>query len=174
MEDDLESIKNKRGDVSDGIIFIVIIFFLAVSFLVGAFVNSKFQSIVQTTVLNQSTASQDIIDGLDRLTTSGIQRGFVMVFAFLIIGMMLSSFLVRVHPAWIFIYILTMGFAILITVPLANAYAALANAEAIRSVAEQQTMITYIMQHSVKILIGALALSMIILFAKPMEGSTRI
>jgi hypothetical protein len=172
MEEKLTWLRNKKGDVTDGIIFIVIIFFLAVAFIVGAFVNDKFKDIVQSTPLNESTAAQDIIDGLDRITTTGIQRGFVMVFAFLIIAMMMSSFLVRVHPAWLFMYILFLAFAVIITVPMSNAYNTLIEASALADIASQQTMITWIMTNAVKILIGTVCLSIIILFAKPLNGGT--
>lgn len=161
---------NKKGDVSDVITIIVIVFFLAVSLVVAAFANDKIKHVVQDTALNQSNSAKTIIASLDYITTTGVQRGFTLIFAFLIIGMMLSSFLVRVHPVWIFLYILFLGFAIVITVPLANAYQAIIESGALAEVAAQQTMITFVMQHSIKILIGAAVLSWIILFAKPLEG----
>lgn len=165
---------NKKGDVSDIITFIVIIFFLAVGLVVAAFANDKIKNIVEDTALNQSDSATTIVSSLNYITTTGVQRAFVFIFAFMIIGMMLSSFLVRVHPAWIFLYILFLGFAVIITVPLANTYQTLIESSALSEVAAQQTQITFIMQHSIKILIGAAILSWIILFAKPLEGGNRL
>lgn len=161
---------NRKGDISDGIVFIVVIFFLAVGMIIAAFANDKIHDAIQNTALNQSTASDSILTSLDYITTSGVQRGFTFIFAFLIIGMMLSSFMIRVHPAWLFLYILFAAFSVIITVPLANAYQALIESPALVEIAGQQTMITYIMQHSVKILVASLILSWIILFAKPAGG----
>jgi len=165
---------NRKGDISEGITLMVIVFFIAISFIVVALANTKISNAISDTVLNDSQAAEQILTSLDYITSTGINRGFVFIFAFLIIGMMLSSFLVRVHPAWLFLYILFLGFAIVITVPLANAYQAIIEADAFAEVAAQQTMITYVMQHSIKILIAASIFSWIILFAKPMEGSNRI
>lgn len=166
--------KNKKGDVSDGITFIIILFFLAVSLLAAAFVNDKLKDVVQNTVLNESAASGDIISGLNRITTSGVQNGFTMIFAVLIIGMMLSSFMTRVHPAWLFLYVIFLAFAVVLTVPLANTYTALADTDALSSVADQQTKITWVMKHSIAILIGTVGLSLIVLFAKLPEGGNRL
>lgn len=163
--------KGKKGDVSDGIIFVVIIFFLAVSLVIVAFVNSKFSYIVKNTVLNESAAASDIAAGLDNMTDHSIQRAFVILFAFMIIGMMISSFMVRVHPVWIFLYILFLGIAVILAVPLANIYSEIVNNSVLNEVASKQTAITYVMQHSIQILIGAVALSMIVLFAKIPERS---
>ena len=160
---------NKKGDVSDGIVFIIVIFFLAVSFVAVAFVTNEFKNAITDTPLNDTTASSAIVEGLDNLNSTGIQRGFGMVFVFLIIGMMLSSFLVRVHPAWIFLYILFLVFAIIVTVPLANIYNEMISNTALSEIANQQTIINWVMFHSVQILIGSVILSMIILFAKPPE-----
>ena len=163
---------NKKGDVSEGITFIVVIFFLAVSLLIAAFVNDKLKNIVEDTPLNSTTASASIISGMNKITTTGVQQGFTLIFSFLIIGMMLSSFMTRVHPAWLFLYIIFLAFAVIMAAPLANTYNVLANTDAIKSVADQQTQINWIMQHSIKILIGAVALSMVILFAKLPENNT--
>lgn len=165
---------NKKGDVSDGITFIVIVFFLAIGLLIAGFANTKIYNAIHDTALNQSDAAATITTSLDYINTTGIQRGFVFIFAFLIIGMMLSSFLVRVHPAWIFLYILFLAFAVIITIPLANTYQAIIEAPALADYAAKQTMMTFIMQHSVTILIASVILSWIILFAKPLEGGNRI
>lgn len=159
-------ILNKKGDVTSGITFIVIIFFLAISFIVVAFINDKMKDVVEDTVLNQTSVASGIVDSMNFITTTGIQRGFALIFVFMIIGMMVSSFLVRVHPIWIFLYIIFACFAVVITVPIANVYQLFIENETLSSIASQQTLITWVMQHSVLILIATLALSMIILFAK--------
>lgn len=165
---------NRKGEVSEGIMFIVIIFFLAVSFVVVAFVNSKFSDIITSTPLNDTTASTKIVSGLDSLTTSGVNRAFVFLFGGLILSMMLSAFMVRVHPAWLFLYIIFLAIAVIVAVPLTNIYTELIANDTLNPIASQQTMINWVMQNSVKILIGAVALSLVILFAKPPEGGGQI
>lgn len=161
---------NKKGDVSDGIVLLIIFFFLAVSFTVVLFVNDKLHDVVADTPLNQSAAAADISSAMNTMTTTTVQRGFVLMFAILVIGTMVSAFLVRVHPAWLFLYIFFLAFDVFLAILLANTYNSVITNEALATVASQQTMMNWIMKNIVKIIIGVVGLSMIILFAKAPEG----
>ncbi len=159
-------LKNKKADATDTILILVIVFFLAISFVVVLFVNDKFIEIISTTALNESAAAPAILDGLTRMSTVTIQRGFVLFFTFLVIGIIASSFLVRVHPVFIFIYIITLSVAIFTAVFLSNAYQLVVDNPAFSTVATNATMITYIMQNLVRIILGVGAFSMVVVFAK--------
>jgi hypothetical protein len=165
---------DKKGDASEGIMFIVIIFFLAVSFVIVAFVNSQLSNVITSTPLNDTTASSSIVSGLDNLTINGTNKAFVFLFGGMILAMMLSSFMVRVHPAWLFLYIIFLVIAVILTVPLANIYSEMIANETLNPIASQLTVINWVMQNSIKILIGAVALSLVILFSKPPEGGNQI
>lgn len=165
---------NRKGDVSEGIIFVVLLFFLAIAFIVVAFVNGKFHDVIANTALNESDASASILGGLDKITDSGIQNGYIFIMAFLIIGMMLSAFLVRVHPAWFFLYMIFAAFSVFLSVIVANTYSTLANNADLATTMAQQSKVTWAMQHLVQIVIGALAVSILILFAKPPESGGQI
>lgn len=163
-------LKNKKADVSDGIIILITLFFLAVSFVVVAFINDNLSEIISTTELNTTQVATSAAAAMNRMTTNGIQQGFVIIFAFLVIGTLLSSFLVRVHPVFLFLYIIMAGIMVILGVVLANTYNTLINAEAISEIAGQQTQINWIMSHIITIMIATVALSVIILLAKPPEG----
>ena len=158
--------KNKRGDVTDIITFLIIVFFLATSFLVVGFTNDKLKDVITDTDINDSIYSQSYTDAMDNITTNTLQNGFVAIFAFLIIGMMVSSFMVKIHPIFLFMYVIFLAIASFVAVPLANAYQMLMNAETIATVAGQQTTINWIMEHLVLITVGAGVISMIVTFAK--------
>jgi hypothetical protein len=164
------NLRNKKGDVSDGIIIVVTLFFLAIAFIAVAFINDKFSWVIRNTVLNETSVADQIADSVDLITTKTIQQGYAMIFAFLCIGTLLSSFLVRVHPAFFFMYILFGGFMVILGVVLANAYSAFINNDTLATIASQQTMITWIMTHVVKIMIGVIALSVVVLMAKQPES----
>jgi len=166
-------LRNKRGDVSDIITFIIIVFFLAVSFLVVTFANDKISDTIKESALNDTADAETFTSSIDRMTTTSVQRGFVAIFAFLIIGMMASSFLVKIHPVFLFMYIIFLAIAMFVCVPLANTYEILMNANAITGVASQQTMINWIMEHFVIITLGTGALSMIFALAKLTGGESR-
>lgn len=162
--------KNKKADLSEGILFVVIIFFLAVSFLVVGYANSLIQDVIQTTVLNQSDASDSIIDGLNYINTTGINNAYIFLFVGMIIAMMLSSFLVRVHPAFLFLYIITTAIAGLLAILLTNAWDKIITNNILASQLTNYPAMTWIMSNSLKITLGAVILSIIILFAKPQES----
>lgn len=157
---------NKRGDATDIVFFGIIIAFLAISFVVVIYVNTQLSDVVRTTVLNQSQAAEDILQGFDNINQTVTQRGYVLVFSILIVGLMVSAFLVRVHPIFIFLYFFTLVLAIIDAVYLSNLYQAIIENAEFASIASNYPMITFIMQHSVKILIAVAALSMIITFSK--------
>lgn len=166
----MRKILETKGDATDILFFGIIIFFLAVSFTVVLFVNDLLSNVVRNTVLNQSQASDDILRSFDNINSTVTQRGFVLMFALLIVGLMISGFLVRVHPIFIFIYIFTLVMAVIDAVYLTNLYQAIIENSQFASISENYTMITYIMQNAVKIIIAVGLLSMLITFAKLVGG----
>jgi len=157
---------NRKGDATDIIFFGVVIFFLAVSMVVVIFVNVQIRDVIGNTVLNQTVASASILNSFDKINLTVTQRGFVLMFSILIIGLMVSSFLVRIHPIFIFVYLFTLIMTIINAVYLSNLYQAIIENAQFNALLANYTMITYIMQHAIKILVAVGALSMIITFSK--------
>ena len=156
----------KKGDASEIVTFLVIVFFLAVSFIVVIFANSKIQEVIDSSVLNVTDVAVDSSEQITLMTTKTVQRGFVAIVAFLILGIMVSSFMVNVHPVFLFVYIFILAVSIFVAVPLANTYQMLIGFDVLSDIASQQTMINWIMEHLVLVILGTGALSMIILFGK--------
>jgi hypothetical protein len=159
-------LKNKRGDVSDVLVVMLIGVFLAVSFIVVLFVNDKIKDVITDTALNDTAVASDIVDAFDRVNSTTVQRGYALFMGFLIIGVVISSFLTRLHPAFIFLYIIVLAFTIFVSVFLGNMYEVLISNDSLAATAENQGMITFFMQHIVKITLAIGALSMIIAFSK--------
>jgi uncharacterized membrane protein len=65
-----------------------------------------------------------------------------------------------------FIYIILLVVTIFVSIFLANAYATIVENAQLADIADKFEMMTWVMQHIVKILIGVGALSMIIIFGK--------
>lgn len=161
---------NKKADPTDIVLFLIIIFFVIISMVVALFVNTKIKTIIDTTELNSSAAYSSISESFKTINEVTVQRGFTLFFGVLIIGMLASSFLIRVHPVFIFIYIITLSAAIFVGIYLANAYELFVSNGQIASIASNYAMMTYIMQHIVLILLATGALSMIIIFGKLFGG----
>lgn len=164
-------INKKKGQIEEIIITVIIVFFLAVSFIIVAYVNDKFSTIIKTTDLNDTDTAQVVIHNLDNITTNTIQNSFVFLFAFIIIGIIASSFLVKYHPIFIFIFIIFSVVGIILAAILGNVYHQVATIDEFANIAGQQTKITWIMEHIVEIMVGVAGLSLVVLFARlPSSG----
>ena len=159
-------LKGKKGDASEIIMVVILLFFLAVSFLIAAFVNDLFKDAITDTGLNDSDISTTIVNSLDVITTSTIQKGYVAILAMIIIGMLVSSFLIRIHPIFIVIYIIFLAVAIFLALFFGNMYQQVMEVEALAEVAAQQGMINWIMEHIVIITLAIGAFSMVVVFSK--------
>lgn len=160
----------KKAGVEDYIMYLVIVFFLAVSFLVVAYTTNIIKEVITDTALNDTIVAPVVADRLDDISTKTIQRGFVVLIAFLAIGMMVSAFLIRMHPAFLFIYIIFISVALFTAAPLANTYQDITEVTAFVPIAAQQTMMNYIMEHLVVIMLAVGALSMVVTFSKIFGG----
>ena len=160
----------KKADPTDLLLFLVIIFFVAVSMIVALYANIKIKEIIDTTVLNESAAYGSISSSFTTLNEVTVQRGFVLFFGILIIGIFASSFLIRVHPVFIFLYIITLSVAMFIGVYLANAYELMVSNGQFAAIAANYAMMTFVMQNIIKILLGVGAASMVIIFGKLFGG----
>ncbi len=161
---------NKRGDLSDVFVFLLISVFLAISFIVVLFVNDKLVDVITETPLNDTSVSSNIVSAFNTINSITVQRGYALFMGILIIGIIVSAFLVRLHPAFIFLYIIMLAFSIFIAVYLGNLYESFISTEGISAIAANQSIITFFMQNIVKITIAVGALSMIIIFSKIFGG----
>ena len=85
--------------------------------------------------------------------------------------MCISSFFIRIHPIWIFVYTLTGIIAIFLTVLLANTYSVFVASPAFAEIVEHQTYSLWVMRHSVIIMTASIILSLGLIFGKPGDSS---
>ena len=164
----------KKGDPTDMILLLVMVFFLVVSFAVALYANGKVHEIISTTVLNESAAYSSIDSAFTTINEFTVQRGFLLFFGILIIGILVSSFMVRVHPVFLFIYIITLIVAIFVAIYLGNAYELVVSNGQLATIAENYAMMTWVMEHITLTLLGVGALSMIIIFGKVGGGGSSV
>jgi hypothetical protein len=156
----------RKGDPTDFILVLVILFFLAVSIVVALYANGVISNLITTTALNQSSAYSSINESFTQINQFTVQRTFTIMFGLLVIGVLVSSFLVRVHPVFLFIYIIFSAISIFVSIYLANAYAKIVANPMFASFAENYVTITWIMSNVAQIMLAVGALSMIIIFGK--------
>ncbi len=82
--------------------------------------------------------------------------------------------MVRVHPVFLFIYIITLIVAIFVAMYLGNAYELVVSNGQLATIADNYAMMTWVMEHITLILLGVGALSMIIIFGKVGGGGSSV
>ena len=162
----LPKIRSKKGDVTDMLIFVVVIFVLGLGFFIIAFVVPQITDGLNTAGLNGTTEGANSIDRLSDFGTITIQRGFFLLFAGLILSTMITSFFARTHPIFLFLYILVLGITVFLGVYLGNAYQTFTETPLFADTLATQGLINIVMSNIITIVIAVGALSMIIVFSK--------
>ncbi len=99
-------IKGKKGDVTDTIVFTILVFILVVGFFIISFVVPNITEGLRVAGLNGTSEGANAIDELDKFGTITIQRGVFFLVIGLMISTLISSFLIRTHPIFKFLYII--------------------------------------------------------------------
>lgn len=159
-------IKGKKGDVTDMVIFTILVFILVTGFFIIAFVVPNITEGLRVAGLNNSVEGAAAINELDEFGLVTIQRGVLFLVIGLMISTLISSFLVRTHPVFLFLYIISLALSIFIGTYLANGYDAIRNIDILGNVLASQTLLNIIMENLVLIIISVGILSMVIIFAK--------
>lgn len=161
--------KNKRGDIEGIFFFIITMLGLALFIIIIAYVIPQITEGMAETEMNDSAAirnmfleSDKIIDRLDPV--------YLIIFAGLIMSMFIVSFMINSHPVFIPVYIILLGFAVVIGVIANHVYDEFAANIDLATIAAEQTFMIAIMDNFILILIGVGIISMIIVFAKPFQS----
>jgi hypothetical protein len=156
----------KKGDLPDMMIFLITITILAVGLFVLAFVVPEITEGLNIAGLNNSAEGANAIEELTKVGTQTIQNGFFLLFVGLIASVMISSFLVRTHPIFLFLYILFLGVTVFLGTYLGNMYETISETTIFAGTLASQNLINLVMENIVVIVIAVGALSMVIIFAK--------
>ena len=159
-------VRYKKGDLPDMLIFLITSFIFAIGLLIMAFVIPEISNGINVAGMNSTSEGALAIDELTELGVNGMQKGFLFLFTGFIMGLMISSFLVRTHPIFIFLYIIFLGITLFLGTYIGNAFEQVATSSALADTAASQGLITIVMQNIVGITLVVGALSMIIIFAK--------
>jgi len=152
-----------QAEVFQILIFLILVFVLAVGFFIVSFVTTEVADGIQDSTINNS-ATVDAIDSLRNFGSSTIDRGFFLLFAGLVIALMITSFLVRIHPIFMFLWIFVLGITLILGLYLGNAYENIQNVSALSGV--DLPLMDLILGNIVIVTLAAGALSIIIVFVK--------
>lgn len=159
-------LRQKKGELTDVLIWMLTIFILGIGLFIIAFVVPNITSGLRTAGLNNSAEGTSAINSLEHISVSTINNGFLMLFVGLIIGVIISSFLIRTHPIFIFLYIFFLAISILLSFYLGNVYETMSQMSVFSETYSQMNFINLVMGHIAGITLAVGAISMIIIFAK--------
>ncbi len=162
----MKLIHTKKGDLPDMLVFLVTVTILAIGLFVLAFVLPTISTGLQDASINSSTEGEAAINNMSDIGTLTLQRGFFLLFVGLFMGVMISSFLARTHPIFLFLYVIFLAITLLLAGYLGNFYETLTSISIFEDTLASQTLINLVMNNIVKISLGVGALSMVILFGK--------
>jgi hypothetical protein len=157
---------DKKGEVYDILIWLITIFVFAIVLFIFVFIIPNITTGLRSAGLNNTPEGISAINHLETNVTGTINYGFMMLFIGLIIGVFISSFLVRTHPIFLFMYIFFLAITILVSFYLGNAYDSMIANPIFSNMLSQANFITLVMEHIAEISVGVGVVSMIIVFAK--------
>jgi hypothetical protein len=163
-------IKSKKGEISDMLIWVVTLFALAIGLFMLIYIIPSVSNGLRTAGLNSSSEGAAAINSMESIGTHTINNGFLLLFTGLVISLMITSFLVRTHPIFIFLYIFILAITLLLAAYLGNAWYDLSQNPIFATTLQNAGFINYIMSHIVEFALAAGLLSMIIMFAKFSSG----
>lgn len=117
---------NKKGDVTDPLIFVVILAVLGIALIFLVFTGRQISAGLNVSPLNESEQYNiPLREGLDTMNDRTLQMGYLFFMGFFALGIILSAFLSGEHPIFIFLFFIFTMFAIFLSAIFANVYGAL-------------------------------------------------
>jgi len=165
--------RNKRGDFT-GVIYLVVsiaifaIFLLIVGYIVPQITNPLVEKMGISPEINSSLhASSNVAEHT-------LPTVWLIVFGGLMLGLFATSFFIDAHPIFVPIFAFLLIVAVIIAIPISNAYEELRDNAILSGTADQQSIIGFIMVNLPLVAFIVGLLSLIITFAKPGQGGSTL
>lgn len=162
----------KKGELQDIIVFVITLFVLACGLLILLYVSPLIFNGLKTAGLNNSETGARVIEDSIDVTKNTINNGYMLLFVGLVISMMITSFMVRTHPIFLFLYIIILMITVVLSIYLGNHYYQLEQNPIFEDALNDGSFIHLIMNHLVEVTIAIGILSMIIVFSKFSSGGS--
>lgn len=156
---------NNKGELTDVMVWMITMFILAIGFFVIIFIVPSITGGLNTAGLNSTVDTRNAINSLDNFTNV-INNGFLILFVGLIISVFISSFMVRTHPIFLFLYIVFLVITLLIGIYLGNAYYQLEQIPIFAAALQKASFLHIVMNNIVEITLAVFIVSLIIVFSK--------
>jgi small-conductance mechanosensitive channel len=155
---------NKKGNVND-LFFYAVIFFVLVVFIIGAFVGF---SKMKPALLKSEIYTPEGEAALDKVNDVfiGFDTLLVILLIMFSIVMFISAFLIRVHPVFAIVAVISFIFVVLLSMIIANVYSQLQENEDIKEITDQYPKTSHVMDKYPYFIVVIGLIFLIILFSK--------
>ena len=156
---------NKKAGVPDGLFYMVAIFAVAIISIVGFLILDKINDSFQSSS-GITQEGKDLTEQIHGRYVAIIDSAFIMIFVGVLIGTLVGVWFIRTHPALFWIMIPIFAFIIFFAAIYANVFYNFTQNTNIISIADQFTIIPFIMNNYAYVITGVVILIAIFLFAK--------
>lgn len=113
--------KSKKAQIQEIITLFVVIFAVGITILLGRYILTEFYDAIDDSGITQT---QEMNDTQNEINTSflGFDYAMVVLVAVIIIGLMITSFMIPTHPIFIVVNIIGIFFLVFLGMVLNNVY----------------------------------------------------
>lgn len=167
-------IKNKRGNIQDGLYIAALIFGFAITILIIYYVWTQISDPIDDTLTNAGNETAFNVTKLYSQTTDAT-KGFDNVMPLILLGLLsasiVSAFFIKSHPVFFFISLFVLGIFLLTSAILANVYQDIAETDELTTAATDFGITDKIMKNFPFIILIIVVLIILILVFKPQNSS---
>lgn len=168
-------LNDKKGDIPSILIFIIVIFSIIVSMIVGTKVfNSVKDGLKITPLIQNNSKAMEKIDFIDSNFVPLIANGFVFLFFGMILGILISSFFIDTHPGFFVFFIIGGILCVFLSGIIANVITEFGESAQLSDVWNEYPAVKIIINNLPLIIMGVIILTGIILFARQGSGSNNL
>ncbi len=156
---------NKKAGIPDAIFYLVAMFTVAIISIVGFLIMSEIDDNFQASN-SISGQGKTIISTLSGKYVGIMDNAFLIIFVGILIGTGVGVWFIKTHPALFWIMIPIFAFIIFLAAIYANVFYNFTQNEKILPIANQFTIIPFILQNYAYVITGIVILISILLFSK--------
>lgn len=152
-----------KGSILDPIFTIIIIFGLLASSVIAWYCLGIFKTVIRSQLVNQSVPQEslDVIDSIDTVKTVFNNMILLVIFSLMAVVLVIS-FLVRFHPIFLFVAILTYAASILVVVALKTSWDRIV--ESIPALATELTAVSWFFNNILVIFVVFMAFNIVLMY----------
>lgn len=161
--------RNKKGSISDVLLIIVLLLGVSIFLVVVGYTLGAIFTALQGSELGSDPNSNSLLS-IGQTFLLNFDYLFIVIFAGLIIGTIVSSYKIESSPIFIPIYFILLLMVLLIALVAQTVYLSLAEVETFSATIANKPFMNFVMSNLLKVAIGVGVITFIMVFAKPKMG----